>query len=99
MEFQELIDVLESAGYEPRSYSGRSMYGKECVGVTTDDSAVDVLINCLGVAVEPERIDDICDLFRHYNEDSMGRSSIIYFPRVEWEGDNDDDDEESEDDD
>ena len=29
-----LIEKLRDHGLEPRSYSGRAMYGKECVGVS-----------------------------------------------------------------
>jgi len=30
---EKLIEAIEDAGYEARSYSGRGMYGKCCVGV------------------------------------------------------------------
>ena len=33
MTSKELIKILENLGLEPRSYSGRGMYGAECVGV------------------------------------------------------------------
>lgn len=38
MNSERLIELIEEAGYEPREYSGRGMYGKYCVGFTTDDS-------------------------------------------------------------
>jgi hypothetical protein len=28
-----LCEAIEEAGYSPRSYSGRAMYGRDCVGV------------------------------------------------------------------
>lgn len=31
-----LITRLLNAGYQPRSYSGRGMFGRECVGVSLD---------------------------------------------------------------
>lgn len=74
---QEFIDALEDAGQEPRSYSGRGMYGDSCVGVTLDsDSELWELAQALAHAdmdVPGPRTD------------SMGRSSIIaYWPSIKW---------------
>ena len=72
-----MIELLENSGYEPRSYSGRGMYGKNCVGVVVED------VFALGVAVGQES--------RHYSEDipsaktdSMGRDIIVYWPDLAW---------------
>lgn len=35
-----LITRLRNAGYRPRSYSGRGMFGAECVGVSLDRGEV-----------------------------------------------------------
>lgn len=32
----QLIKLLKALGLEPRSYSGRGMHGRECVGVSVD---------------------------------------------------------------
>ena len=36
MTSKQLKDIIEMAGYETRSYSGRGMYGKECLAFTVD---------------------------------------------------------------
>lgn len=36
MTAQKLIDAIKKTGREPRSYSGRFMYGKRCIGVNLD---------------------------------------------------------------
>lgn len=36
MDATQLVQQLKDLGLEPRPYSGRSMYGKECVGVSVD---------------------------------------------------------------
>jgi len=36
MDAQRLIELLEDAECEPRSYSGRGMYGRRCVAVVPD---------------------------------------------------------------
>ena len=62
-------------------YSGRSMYGRTCVGIVTDDVF--------------ETVIDLCDFLRDegyasaktalgstVNVDNMGLSKIAYFPNV-----------------
>ena len=33
---KDFVELLEQAGYEPQSYSGRCMYGARCVSVNID---------------------------------------------------------------
>lgn len=37
MNYEELTTALINEGLDPRSYSGRFMFGKECVGVSIDN--------------------------------------------------------------
>lgn len=55
-----------------REYSGRGMYGKECVGVRTDypNATLADIVEETGYA----------DLIRSHRVDSMGLSYILYFP-------------------
>lgn len=50
----EVVELMEGAGLEPRSYSGRAMYGKRCVALETDrgQSAVVPVVNLLQAAAE-----------------------------------------------
>ena len=50
-------------------YSGRSMYGKCCPGITTDDA-----IACIEEAAESG--------VKGAHMDSMGRSTIVYWPGI-----------------
>jgi len=34
MKYQQLVSKLEAEGLSPRSYSGRGMYGRNCVGAS-----------------------------------------------------------------
>lgn len=36
MNYEELTTALINEGLDPRAYSGRGMFGKECVGVSVD---------------------------------------------------------------
>lgn len=40
MKADRLIELIEDAGHEPQSYSGRCMYGRRCVGVTVGPDAM-----------------------------------------------------------
>jgi hypothetical protein len=61
---------LSAAGYEPDSYSGRGMYGKECVGVIVASYA------------EVARAAQIVG--REPTTDSMGRGVVAYWPSIAW---------------
>lgn len=83
MDSNELIQLIEDAGYEAQSYSGRGMYGKECVGVDVDDDtefAVDVM-----ATAEPEDKETVRALLKASSVDQLGKGYIVYFPRLAWE--------------
>jgi len=62
-------------GYDYRDdYSGRGMYGAECVGIV--GNADDILFN-LGGFAEQNDLE-----IPNWDRDSMGLSSIIYFPSI-----------------
>lgn len=62
----KIINLIEAAGYEPRSYSGRGMYGKQCLGV--DLPKIAHLVKLGGVPLP--------------TTDSMGLGIIAYWPNV-----------------
>jgi len=70
---EEFIEALEDAGYEWRAYSGRAMYGKQCVGVVLkgDFDLWHLARNLRDINVEAPRTD------------SMGHNIIVYWPRYE----------------
>jgi hypothetical protein len=83
-----LVDLIICAGYSVRSYSGRSMYGKECLGVTCDDTHK-LIVDVIEQAIEEDNgensvIEDTLEVMKDSRTDSMGRSSIIYWPSVEF---------------
>lgn len=76
MDAHELIDILEGAGYEWREYSGRAMYGKQCVGVDLD-----------GVG-DLWELAQACPELPRPTTDSMGHGIIAYWPRFILESEN-----------
>lgn len=89
-----LQSILEEAGLKPRAYSGRGMYGKQCLGVVLDNAGD--LFACVLEFMEPE-IDGLptdrsvligafrgTAAFRGMATDSMGRDLIFYFPDIPY---------------
>ena len=64
--------ALEAMGAEPYSYSGRSMYGRECVGVTVDYP--EVVKEWAKTAPALGRARSLSD--------NMGKKYVVYFPSV-----------------
>lgn len=94
---KKLIEVIESANFEVRSYSGRAMYGKDCVGIDVRQGVsqfqVGVAVAQMAMTLGYEDLaDDLAD--ERVVSDSMGYDTIVYFPNVPWpkdeEGDVDD---------
>jgi hypothetical protein len=88
MDFQKL---LEDAGLTPRSYSGRGMYGKECLGVDTDRSEMRVAAELIRAVIETkEEFDDslyeLAGILEDTQTDSMGMGIIMYWPNIPFEG-------------
>jgi hypothetical protein len=87
--FQEIV---EDAGFEARSYSGRAMYGKECLSVSLDRGDLGTFV--AGVIeslhngsdgdqeTDEERHTIAADSFRVMRQDSMGMGIVLYFPGV-----------------
>lgn len=88
MNNQEFYELLCDRGANVRSYSGRGMFGKQCIGVNLDsnDSAAFALIAdcvaCLDTELERE---SAARIFARTKEDSLGLGSIIYWPSMAWD--------------
>lgn len=72
--------AAENAGMEPRSYSGRAMFGRYCFAVVSDNPARLVQFG-IELAQHPDA-DELCELVRGpMRWDSMGRDDTVYY----WE--------------
>lgn len=79
----DLQQMIEDAGFETRSYSGRGMYGAECLGVEIDKDLGGFLGDLLDSALAlsgPESVPVIVEALRGMKTDSMGLGLIVYFP-------------------
>lgn len=64
-------------------YSGRGMYGRNCIGFTTDDSTMLLMaLTAILIEIANEQIHDDAPEWENLSprQDSMGLSTIVYFP-------------------
>ena len=88
-DIQFLLNDIDGA--DLRSYSGRGMYGKQCLGIDMDSMA-DAFRFALMVEDE-----DLTVALSNPCFDSMGLGIIVYFPNVEAPEGIDDDEDDDED--
>lgn len=84
---KELVkEYCEDAGLDYREdYSGRGMYyDKSCVAITCDNP-LNVLCELFAYIVDSDEDLDGCDVqyaLGKPEQDSMGMSSVLYFPKL-----------------
>ena len=73
---QEHINALEDEGFEVKAYSGRAMFGAECVSIRIES---DSELWDLGVAIGRADLD-----VRAPRIDTLGRGLVAYWPAAKW---------------
>lgn len=77
-----------------KSYSGRGMYGAECVGIVgSHQQCMSIIAEVIKElhSVGDDGFDDNVDELMCFETDSMGRDMIYYWPQIQWEGEPDED--------
>ena len=81
-------EAIEAIGLDAhlRSYSGRGMYGSSCVGVVCSMQEFVQIVT--QAAIDADKDED-CDINFSYDvskvsSDSMGLSTIYYWPSQKW---------------
>lgn len=106
-----LIELLNATcDQNARPYSGRGMFGEECVGIAYDDekaglilelfdSFVRILIDS-GELKKAAEVDlylvTFTRLMGRAKEDDLGRGIIVYWPQMEWPEDMQEDEDDDE---
>jgi hypothetical protein len=92
METSVLVNLIQTAGYEAYSYSGRGMLGRKCVGLTCPDvntAIADLFEAVFDASGDNDECMDIhtalCEVIRKSASDSMGLDKVLYFKSVEWQ--------------
>lgn len=105
MNFNEVKQIVEDAGFDPQSYSGRAMYGLKCLSfnLDRDENVYDAfleLAEALNSYVQnnPDiEFEDAIQEFKGAKTDSMGLGEVVYFPNIEWEDEDEFEEDEEED--
>ena len=79
MEAQRLVEIITTAGYKARSYSGRGMFGERCVSVNLDRGEEPTFGNKMTDACEESEKEEVQSIIRHYSQDSMGMGVVLYW--------------------
>lgn len=98
MEKSEIIDAIRAAAYARdvkvyMDYSGRAMYGTNCIGIVGDLG--DLVAVIARVTRDWDSDEEITEL-NNIRSDSMGQESIYYWPRLETDSGSDEEAEELE---
>lgn len=81
--YEDVASMMNAHGAtcEPSSdYSGRFMFGRQCIGFTTDNT---LLLSAVVALAATKHGYNPLDLISAARTDDMGLSSIVYFPDVE----------------
>lgn len=83
MGIANLIEAFcsETDGYDfYKNYSGRFMFGKQCVGIVCDDTST-VLVDLAQYLFE-HGVSDVRNALGNVCYDNLGLQVIVYFPSV-----------------
>lgn len=94
---ETIVSIVKNMyGVEPRSYSGRNMFGEYCLGVVLDHDAdraytpTTFLMTIALVLEQIEKVEDVCEIIDPLKEsrtDQIGLDTIVYFPGIETQKD------------
>ena len=94
-----LNDFADNCNADIRSYSGRGMYGDNCLGIDCNNPVAvfgELIYFLMDDHCDEEIEEEAKDLAEtltntRIETDSMGRGSILYFPNIPWTADNEED--------
>lgn len=83
---KHIIQLITERSHEDgpdhvRSYSGRAMYGKECLGIECGSVSA-FMVEILENADNMDEVREIADALRNMRSDNMGLGMIVYFPGI-----------------
>lgn len=86
---QDLLEKMSTRWAEQgmrmdvRSYSGRGMFGEECLAAVIDDLPrfMQDLVE-MAMALDQKSKDSVVDALGKYRQDQMGHGLVVYFPGI-----------------
>ncbi len=98
MEKHALQKLFENVEASCRSYSGRGMYGSQCLATDDDAGIGEIMANVLEAlsydecSLNEDGLRQAADGLRKMRSDSMGMGTVYYFPGVPFVPDEEDGD-------
>jgi len=85
MNSDTFVEILSDLDYEPRSYSGRNMFGRQCVGIEVEDlhELYDIGYN-VAEAIADRGMSTVASSPGTPVFDQLGRGIIVYWPNMDW---------------
>lgn len=74
--------VLEDEGLEVMAYSGRGMFGDQCVAVSVQGGLGELIAALLRADVDDDEREGLARCAEHIRTDTLGRGIVVYFPHV-----------------
>lgn len=92
MDARTWIGWLRESMIDVKPYSGRGMYGKECVAAYPSEyggaqSAIGLLCQEVENCFDMDEAKGIVSIMKHTEQDCMGLGIVLYWPRLEWPAD------------
>ena len=92
MDANEFFCFLEDNGFEPRKYSGRGMFGAQCVGVIQTKGTPSVLVQIGyligmdegGTFYSESDKEEFVEQVANYSSDNFGHDTIYYWPYMKF---------------
>ena len=98
---QHFKEIIDYAGYTARDYSGRGMYGRKCLALSSETNDLPEIISDLakafsdlnfdpdGSTVDMQNYNDMyfemCEIIRNTSTDQLGLGIIVYWPTMKVE--------------
>jgi hypothetical protein len=82
---QAIYDACSQISRSVSPYSGRGMYGKECLALV----CLHPLATAIDIAAEmaPSMLEAALPTLREARIDSLGTGMVMYWPQIEWQAD------------
>lgn len=86
MNSQEFVNLIATAGFRPKSYSGRGMFGKRCVSVNLDRNEETTFAAAVINATQTCDVPAVMRVISDHCKDSMGMGVVLYWRSMSADG-------------
>jgi hypothetical protein len=81
---EEVMYATPDLGLSVQSYSGRGMFGKHCLAVTTPQDFSEIGLGAALMIYAGDNDFEMADLLLQTQRDQMGLGAVLYWPAVPY---------------